>query len=114
LLIHPVLYLNTGAEHLPLVSGSVDVVLARNSLDHVDDPVQALAEAQRILRPGGTFILLFDVDHAPTATEPHSLVLGEVQASLTAVKLVCQRHWDQPFGRDGHRVAIVAIKPVSE
>ena len=60
-------YLSVGAERIPLVSGSVDVVVARNSLDHVDDPDAVLREAQRLLRPGGTLILNFDVGHAPTA-----------------------------------------------
>ena len=46
------MYLATGAEPIPLTSGSVDVVVARNSLDHVDDPHAVLREAQRLLRPG--------------------------------------------------------------
>src|SRR4051794_10727650 len=32
------LYLAVGAEDIPLLDGSVDVVVARNSLDHVEDP----------------------------------------------------------------------------
>jgi len=39
------IYLTTGAEQVPLRSGTVDVVLARNSLDHVDDPEATLDPA---------------------------------------------------------------------
>ena len=67
------LYLAVSAECLPLLSGSVDVVIARNSLDHVDDPRAVLREAQRVLRSAGALILNFDVDHAPTVAEPHTL-----------------------------------------
>jgi ubiquinone/menaquinone biosynthesis C-methylase UbiE len=48
---------------VPLVSSTIDVIVARNSLDHVDDPRAAIAEARRLLRPGGTLILNFDVEH---------------------------------------------------
>src|SRR3954453_17348256 len=50
-------YLTARAEAVPLVSATVDVVIARNSLDHVDDPPAAIDEARRLLRPGGTLIL---------------------------------------------------------
>ena len=38
----PAIYLPVGAEAIPLVSQSVDVIQARNSLDHVDDPSAVL------------------------------------------------------------------------
>jgi SAM-dependent methyltransferase len=101
-------YLAGGAESIPLVSGSVDVVIARNSLDHVDDPRLALAEARRILRSGGTLILNFDVDHTPTATEPHALDIDEVRSWLHGMTVVHEDAWDHPHGHDGHAVVLVA------
>jgi SAM-dependent methyltransferase len=41
------------AEALPLRSGSADVVLATQVLEHVDDPVLAVSELFRVLQPGG-------------------------------------------------------------
>jgi SAM-dependent methyltransferase len=41
------------AEHLPLVSGSVDFVFSSNVLEHVPDQARAVAEIFRVLRPGG-------------------------------------------------------------
>lgn len=104
----PALYLSTTAEHIPLVSCSVDVLLARNSLDHVDDPGQVLREARRVLRPGGTLILNFDVGHAPTITEPHSLTLDGVRAALSELSIEHEDHLDEPRGAAGHAVVLVA------
>jgi SAM-dependent methyltransferase len=44
------------ATSLPLPSGSADVVCAMHMLYHVPDVPAALAEAQRVLRPGGAFV----------------------------------------------------------
>jgi SAM-dependent methyltransferase len=106
-------YLPVGAESIPLVSGTVDVVVARNSLDHVDDPRRALAEARRLLRPGGTLILDFDVDHTPTATEPHALDLSEVRSWLGPMTVVHERARETGHGGDGHAVVLVARQPAA-
>ena len=103
-------YLPAGGEQIPLLSRTVDVVLARNSLDFVDDPDQVLLEAQRILRPGGTLIALFDVDSKPSLAEPHVLTIERVRGTLDAMTVVREHSWDQPFGHDGHRVVLVARK----
>lgn len=103
----PALYLSTGAENVPLAAHSVDVVLARNSLDHVDDPDQVLREVQRLLRPGGTLILNFEVDHTPTATEPHILQLEWVRNALSELTIVREQPLDYSYGGDGHGVILV-------
>jgi ubiquinone/menaquinone biosynthesis C-methylase UbiE len=102
------LYLAVGAESIPLLSGSVDVVVARNSLDHVDDPRAVLRETQRLLRPGGTLILNFDVDHAPTVTEPHALTREKVCGALQDMTIVHERTSAHPHGHDGQMVVMVA------
>ena len=45
------------AQRLPLVDGSVDVVLLLHMLYHVPDPAVALAEARRVLRVGGRVVV---------------------------------------------------------
>ena len=45
-------------EDLPLKDASVDVALLSQALHHAADPAKALAEAARIVRPGGRVLLL--------------------------------------------------------
>ena len=45
-------------EKLPLKDASVDVALLSQALHHAEDPSKALAEAVRIVRPGGRVLLL--------------------------------------------------------
>jgi SAM-dependent methyltransferase len=104
----PAVYLSAGAERMPLLTASADVVLARDSLDYVDDPEQVMHEARRILRPRGTLILLFDVDSVPSPTEPHVLTVARVRSGLAGMDIVCERHREHPFGHDGHSVILVA------
>ena len=105
------LYLAVGAESIPLVSESVDVVVARNSLDHVASPRRAMAELRRILRPGGTLVLSVDVDHPATATEPHSFALGDVHELVAPLAVERERMRDDAHGGGGgRRVVVVARK----
>ena len=102
-------YLATGAEDIPLLSESVDVVLARNSLDHVTSPSAAVAQITRILRPGGTLIVSVDVGHPATATEPHSFTLEQIRDLLGGVDIVSERMSEGAHGGGGgSRVVIVA------
>ncbi|MDG9700854.1 class I SAM-dependent methyltransferase [Streptomyces sp. DH37] len=52
------------ATRLPLASGSVDAVVIVRLLHLLPDPVPVLAEASRVLRPGGTLITTVDKDDA--------------------------------------------------
>lgn len=61
------------AEALPLPDASVDFVFANMFLHHVDDPLAAIAEMARILRPGGRLVIT-DLDshkHQFLLTEHH-------------------------------------------
>ncbi|MGH9050780.1 MAG: methyltransferase domain-containing protein [Acidimicrobiia bacterium] len=66
-----------GAEDLsPIDDASVDFVIANHLLEHVEDPVTALCEFQRVLRPGGVMYLAvpdkrlsFDHDRELTSVE---------------------------------------------
>ena len=45
------------AEHLPIASGSAEIVLCTQVLEHVADPLAAVSEMARVLSPGGVCLL---------------------------------------------------------
>lgn len=54
--------LRADATALPLADGSVDLVLAFDVLEHIEDDDVAAAEVHRTLRPGGTFLVAVPCD----------------------------------------------------
>lgn len=68
---------------VPLASSSVDVVVSSNVLEHVAQPERLLAEAVRVLRPGGVAIICFTAWFSPWGgheTSPWHLLGGEYAA----------------------------------
>jgi SAM-dependent methyltransferase len=50
-------HISSTTEHLPFKDNYADIVYARNSLDHVNNPIETLQEIHRILKPNGKFFL---------------------------------------------------------
>ena len=55
-------------EALPFADAAFDVFLCSHVLEHVDDDRAALAELRRVLRPGGTAVVLVPVDEGRATT----------------------------------------------
>jgi len=53
-------YVRSGAEELPLAGASFDGVLACLVFEHIESMDTAVAEAARVLRPGGRFVLMLN------------------------------------------------------
>jgi len=81
-------------QNLPLVSDFADIVLANAYLHHCDDMAQALAEAARLVRPGGLLI----VDHDPQLSAMQLRGLGSL---LWQIRLPIYRF----IRRGGHSTA---------
>lgn len=50
-------------EEIPIDDGSMDLVIFSQALHHAGRPARALAEARRIVRPGGTLVILDLLQH---------------------------------------------------
>jgi len=49
---------NCDLAHIDLEDASVDIVMSRSVMEHVQDPERVYSEIHRVLRPGGHFIFL--------------------------------------------------------
>lgn len=56
------LTLRADATRLPIGDGSLDLVVAFDILEHIDDDGRAVGEVARILRPDGTFLVAVPAD----------------------------------------------------
>jgi len=95
---HSMTYVTATAEKIPYADGYFDVVTSLNSLDHVDDPTQAIEEIARVLRRGGTFLLEVEVGHQPTPTEPISLWFDVLDELAAHFEVVSEQRYEMPPG----------------
>jgi SAM-dependent methyltransferase len=78
-------YQTGDAHHLGFADGDFDIVTMHTLISHVDDPLQVLREARRVVRPGGT-VAIFDGDYASlTFGYPDPAQAGAVEDELRRV-----------------------------
>lgn len=87
------------AHDVPLKSGIADVVVANAALHHCDDPGRLLAEAARLVRPGG--VLITDMDPQKGAWNFKGLGLALYQARFALYRLLCSPAYKCPEERIG-------------
>jgi SAM-dependent methyltransferase len=93
---HKTTYVATGAERIPFPDAHFEVISTINSLDHVDDVDAALKEIARVARPGATLLLLVDINHEPTPTEPHEMTWELVDRLAGDWELAERRDYERP------------------
>ena len=71
-------YVAAKGENLPFDDASFDLYVTDNVLDHVDDPARVLAEARRVLRPGGLAFVRVHVYHGWGRTVRRAMELAEI------------------------------------
>jgi len=94
-------------QHLPFAKNSFDVVTVHQVLHYLDEPSRAIAEAARVLRPGGRLIV---VDFAPHELEflreKHAhrrlgLAKSAMRQWVEAAGLSLEQATDLPAGEGG-------------
>jgi SAM-dependent methyltransferase len=95
---HQMTYVNSGAEQIPFPDGHFDVVSLLNSLDHVDDLDAVIAEVGRVAKPGGTLLLVVELDHEPTVPEPQSFSWDIVDRFTDDWEVLDERHRESSSG----------------
>ncbi|HTZ09378.1 MAG TPA: methyltransferase domain-containing protein [Acidimicrobiales bacterium] len=105
------------AAALPFGSGAFDLAFAREVLQFVPDPVQALGEVYRVLRPGGALCVSDTDDQLHVTWPPPSPALGRLVSAVATVQKA--RGGDRTGGRKlsahcrraGFTVASVVVLP---
>ena len=83
-------FLRASAEALPFRDGSFDFLLCTEVLEHLHDDRQALAEAARVLAPGGRAVISVPVPPAPIRDQEHvreGYTLADLKAMLSEAGL---------------------------
>jgi SAM-dependent methyltransferase len=89
---HAMTYIKAGSETIPFLTGAFDIVSSFNSLDHVDNLDLSVKELARVLAPSGYLLLIVEVNHEPTLTEPIMLswdIPARFAPSLQVVRAQC-------------------------
>jgi len=98
------------AERLPFRSGSVDVILAINMLDHTLDPPRVVDEFDRVLRPAGTLHLHVDIGGKPNACEPVVFTEAALDELLSRFRPTWRATGEPSNPSRHHRVMIALAK----
>ncbi|MBD2774095.1 methyltransferase domain-containing protein [Iningainema sp. BLCCT55] len=82
------------AHHLPFIDQFADIVVANSTIHHCDDMRRMLAEAARIVRPGG--LLVTDKDPQKTAWNLKGLALFLRDIRMPIYRLIRSKYYVPP------------------
>jgi ubiquinone/menaquinone biosynthesis C-methylase UbiE len=91
---HRMTYVAASSDAIPFAADYFDVVCSINSLDHVADVKKTISEIKRVARPGGVFLLVTEVNHEPTSTEPVKLPWNISEAFTDAFTLLAEKRYE--------------------
>lgn len=91
---HRMQYVNAGSEAIPFEDNYFDVVTSFNSLDHVDDLDQSIAELTRVLKPNGLFLFIADIHDQPTVTEPSAFSWDVMEKFKQNFNILQENHYE--------------------
>jgi glycosyltransferase involved in cell wall biosynthesis/ubiquinone/menaquinone biosynthesis C-methylase UbiE len=92
---HAMQYIASHAEDIPFPGNFFDLISSFNSLDHVNNLDKTISEIKRVLKPGGIFLLLTEVNHEPTPCEPITFSWDIVQKFTDAFELLEAKDYER-------------------
>lgn len=95
---HAMVYVVGCAEDMPFPKAHFDVVCSFNSIDHVDDLQRSIGEIQRVLAPGGLFLMLTDVHEEKRVREPQTFSWNVVEQFEPGLQLVSMAQYERKAG----------------
>jgi SAM-dependent methyltransferase len=111
---HKMRYVDAPVEAIPFPSQRFDFVTCFNALDHVEDLQAALGEIRRVLTNDGTFLLIVEINHEPTVTEPVTISEIDLRALLgREFQIQSWRTWPVPDDHDLYRAMRREPEPIS-
>ena len=81
-------------QHLPFATGSMDICLSSNVVEHTGKPWEMAAEMLRVTRPGGTVILSYTLWYGPFGG--HEMGLTHYVGGARAARWYTKRHGHPP------------------
>lgn len=91
---HEMKYVCANSENMPFPDETFDYIFSLNSLDHVDDLDETIAEIKRVLKIGGLFSCLVDANHDPTPCEPISIDFNLKEKFFPEFELVTEKAYE--------------------
>lgn len=85
-------------ERLPIASGTADLVICTNCIDHVDDPARVVREILRVLKPDGWVWFSCEIrppEVARNAGHPHGFDRAAILALVSQFQIVLK--WEEPW-----------------
>tara|TARA_B110000967_G_scaffold185780_2_gene206359 strand:- start:504 stop:1052 length:549 start_codon:yes stop_codon:yes gene_type:complete len=104
-------YVMASSSKIPFPSNYFDIIVTLNALDHVKEMDSTITEIERVLRPGGFFLVQVDVQHSATPCEPQRLEWS-FSDRFTQLNKLEEQHFEKfcnGCGSEG--VGVVITKP---
>ncbi len=91
-------YLNAFSENIPYPNEYFDIVTSFNSLDHVDNLELSIKEIKRVLKKGGTFLLITEINHKSRDCEPQKFSEKIIEKFFPELKITHKKIYQKSNG----------------
>lgn len=109
---HPFSFQVMDGHQMTYADESFDIVTLSNSLHHMADPVKALNEISRVLRPGGLFVLFEMVKDGQTEKQMTHVLMHHYWAAIDTLCGICHNETYSRAELDALMLHVSELKPL--